>query len=309
MPTKGGLAGRRAFIGLSTGSGRGNRLLLGHLFLIALLTVGTLWVPQVGAALVASSHSTHRASSTETAPATTLEISSFTATPSSIFSGDIVYINLTAHGGTPPYSYWYRGLPPACPTVNNSTLICHPHDSEQYVLEGTLNDSAGNQVNATTNLTVKSGFGPPPLIQSFGANPSPGAVGKISFFVVGAVSESATPTSLLAYAFIGLPQGCATFNQSNLSCVPTAPGKYQVWVRVTDGFAQFSQTYLFFNVTGTVMTNNSGSPGVSTATFEIVVAGVAALVVVMVGVTYVLYWRKRPPPPSPAPEPPGPAQK
>ncbi len=300
VPTKGHLAGRVMFVGRSTRQRPPPRPSLTPLFLAALLLFGTLWFPHAGATAVSSPAS--RGSLARVGAASPLNITSFTASPSTIFAGEAVYINVTAQGGTPPYSYWYRGLPPNCLTANAPSLLCYPSDSEHYLLEGMVNDSVGDRVNATTNLTVTSGFGPPPEIQSFTASPSPGAVGKITFFVVDAVSESATPTSLLGYAFLGLPSGCATFNQTNLTCIPNEPGKYQVWVRVTDGFAQFSQTYLFFNVTGTAMTNPSGGTGVSTTTLEIVVGGAVALVVVIVAATYLLYWRKPGPPTHPTSE-------
>jgi len=259
------------------------------------MTVGALCVLSAAAALVDWSHAPHRPSSSGLGAASSLKITSFAASPSTVLSGDVVYINLTAQGGTPPYSYWYRGLPPNCPSLNNSSLVCYPRDSEHYVLEGTVNDSAGDQANATTNLTVTSGFGPPPQIPSFRAIPSPGAVGKVTYFVVTAVSESATPTALLSYAFIGLPFGCSSFNQTNLTCIPTEPGSYQVWVRVTDGFAQFNQTDVFFNVTGMGSTTSNG-PLFSWTTIEYLVVGlVIAGAVVTVYLLYVRQPPKKPP--------------
>ncbi|MCI4343749.1 MAG: hypothetical protein L3J92_06530, partial [Thermoplasmata archaeon] len=197
---------------------------------------------------------------------TPLEITSFTASPTSILPYQLVFFNLSAQGGTPPYSYSYQDLPPGCTTANVSSLQCHPHSAQHYIIEGTVNDSAQGQVNATANLTITSGFGPPPEIKSFVASPSPASVGRAMYFAVDAISESATPTALLGYAFLGLPPGCATFNQTNLSCVPSEPGKFQVWVRVTDSFAQFNQTYLFLNVTGTGPVTNSGGSSISSMT-------------------------------------------
>jgi hypothetical protein len=234
---------------------------------------------------------------------TPLQITSFTASPTSIFPYELVFLNLTARGGTPPYSYWYRDLPPGCSTANVSSLQCHPHSVQHYVIEGTVNDSVGGQVNDTTNLTIASGFGPPPEIKSFTASPSPGAVGKVTYFAVVAISESASPTSVLAYSFLGLPPGCATFNQTNLSCVPSEPGVFQVWVRVTDGFAQFNQTYLFLNVTGTGPVTNSGGSSISSMTLEAIVGGVVPLVVVVAVVVYLRGRRMSPPkPPVKPPE-------
>jgi hypothetical protein len=261
------------------------------------LAVSTLWLGTSVPRVVASPPSGSGLSLAAARHNASLAITSFVANPPNVFQNARLLLNVTAEGGTPPYSYWYQGLPPGCATQNVSSLVCYPHDIQHYVVEVTVNDSAEDQVDATTNLNVTSGFGPAPWIKQFYAWPSHASVGDLTYLVVNAVSQSGTPTSVLAYAFLGLPLGCGTFNQSNLSCVPSQPGTYQIWVRVTDGYAQFNQTYLFLNVTGKVpstSTSTAGS-GFSTLDKEYVLLGVLAAVVVVGLVVYARFLRKPPP--------------
>ncbi|MCI4373736.1 MAG: hypothetical protein L3K02_08885 [Thermoplasmata archaeon] len=169
------------------------------------------------------------------------------------------------------------------------------------MIEGTVNDSIGNQANATLNLTVTNGFGPPPTILSYAAWPAVGAVGKITYFSVTAKSNNGDPTLFLTYSFLGLPPGCDTFNQTNLTCIPLEPGQYQVWVRVIDSYAGFTQKYMFYNVTGNATSTNSGGSHISTTEVEYIIGGVVAVGLVLGVVTYFRHVRK---PPAKSPSPP-----
>ncbi len=229
------------------------------------------------------------------ANATVLTISSFTATPSTVLILAPLEINTTVQGGVSPFSYWYNHLPPGCVSENVSGFTCYPRDAQHYMIEVTVNDSAGGHANATTNLTVKNGFGLPPEISYFRAWPSPGKVGSITYLNANATSRSGTPTSVLSFAYLGLPLGCATFNQTNLSCIPAEPGTFQIWVRVTDGYAQFSQTSLNLTVTGTASTNGSSPPQVGTT--EILFIGLGIVVfAALVGALFLI--RRRPKSPA-----------
>jgi hypothetical protein len=227
-----------------------------------------------------------------------LTISAFTVAPTAVFDHQPVYLNVTAVGGTPPYSYWYRGLPPDCYTLNNSSLTCHPGASQRYALEATVNDSAGAQANATTNLTVTSGFGLPPSILSFVAVPSPAPAGQIMHFLVNATSRDGTPTSVLSYAFLGLPTGCASFNQTNLSCIPTGGGMFKVWVFVTDGYSLSNDTIIYVTITGgaTPSTPASSNGG---GLLDYIAVGAIVGVVAAAGVVLAVRSRRLATPPPP----------
>jgi hypothetical protein len=228
---------------------------------------------------------------------TPLNITSFEASPSAVLIDAPFYLNTTAEGGAPPYSYWYYNLPPGCRDANTSSLVCYPQNAQHYRVEVTVNDTLGAQASATTNLTVRNGFGLPPLINSFTAWPLPAKVGSIIYLSANATSRSGTPDSVLAYAFLGLPHGCDTFNQSNLSCIPAEPGEFQIWVRVTDGYSQFSQDYLFINVTGTAPSNGStttDTSGLSPTDVAYLIVGVVVLIAA-IGALVIMRRRRMPP--------------
>ena len=223
-----------------------------------------------------------------------LTISSFTASPSEAIQGNPVFLNVTADGGAPPYSYWYQNLPIYCLSMNVSSLPCYPLYVGVFDIRVTVNDTLGGQANASTNLTLTSGIGPPPQIVSFSAWPNPVEVDALMYLTVNAESESATPTSLLAYAFFGLPPGCATFNQTNLSCIPSEPGQYKVWVRVTDSYGEIDQIFIFLNVTGMGAAAEGGSPLTAALVEYSVVVGAG----IVAGAGALLYtrWQRKPPP-------------
>ncbi len=223
-----------------------------------------------------------------------LTIRSFTASPSETVQGNPVFLNVTAEGGAPPYSYWYQNLPIYCLSANVSNLLCYPQYVGAFDIRVTVNDTLRDQANASTNLTLTSGIGPPPQIVSYSAWPNPAKVGALTYLAVNAESKSATPTSLLAYAFFGLPPGCASFNQTNLSCIPSEVGHYKVWVRVTDSYGTTDQIFIFLNVTGSGAATVGGSP--STGALVEYSVGVGAVVVAGVGILLYTRWRRKPPP-------------
>ena len=261
--------------------------------LVTLLAISTLWVGYVGAGFADRPGGSL---ATVIAPenSTPLTIVSFAANPTTIFIFAQVFLNVSAKGGAPPYSYWYRDLPPGCTTNNVSSLTCYPYDARVWTIEATVNDTAGAQVNATTNLTIKNGFGLPPDITSFVAYPPTVATNHITYLNVSATSQSGDPTSRLSYAYFGLPPGCGTFNQTNLSCIPSEPGTYTVTVRVTDSYTQFSQKSLTLTVTGMGPTTNSTGRAGLTTTDEYIIVGVMAVIVVVAVVFFLAYVRKPP---------------
>lgn len=230
-----------------------------------------------------------------------LSITSFTVNGTTFFVEAPVWFNVTAAGGAPPYSYVYVGLPPGCTTQNVSSLSCYPSSAQHYVVQAFVYDTAGNQANATRNFTVSSGFGLEPAILSFHAYPSTLSVNNLTYLNVDAVSRSGTPTSDLAFVFLGLPPGCGTFNQTNLSCIPTQPGEYEIWVRVTDSYSQFNQSYAFINVTGKAATATTNNPPLPPFDVDLIIGSVVALIAIVGVVVYVRYIGRPPTKPASLP--------
>jgi hypothetical protein len=218
-----------------------------------------------------------------------LTITSFLASPSTALKSTPVYLNVTVSGGDPPLGYAYFGLPPGCASHNLSSLLCYPISVENYIVTVVVNDSSGASVNASTPLTVESGYGVAPIINSFLATPATVEVDHETLISVNASSGSSTPSPLLAILFLDLPVGCASFNQSQLECIPSVAGSYQIWTRVTDGFGDFSQKSAFLNVTGAPSGSTKELAG-STESFVIIGVSVAGL---LLGVAIVVGFRRR----------------
>lgn len=249
--------------------------------LLATLLVGpTSSLPAAGAAAPATPVSVVREAGGAIA-SSSLTISSFGADPPTVIKSNPVYFNVSTSGGSPPLTYTYQGLPPGCVSHNVSSLLCYPVSIESYVVTVVVNDSVGASANASTPLSVTSGYGGPPTISAFYADPSSVGIDQKTLLVVNATSGSSTPTVLLTILFLDLPAGCASFNQTPLECIPSVAGHYKIWARVTDGFGDYAQTFAYLNVTGGASTASTSSLGGSLATFAAIGIGLLAAVVVV----------------------------
>lgn len=83
-----------------------------------------------------------------------LVIASFDAAPRTVFTGELILLNLTAEGGARPISYEYQGLPPGCLSQDSPSIRCHPSSTGLFTIKVTVTDSAGSRVSGMTNVTV-----------------------------------------------------------------------------------------------------------------------------------------------------------
>ena len=252
-------------------------ILVAGLFAL-LVPAQSLLGPTVGPRSVAATSSFVSAAST---PATDpLAITSFASSLATMHQGESTYLNVTATGGSPPYTYWYEGLPLGCHSQNFSSIRCYPTEAERFTITAFVNDTAGASVNASLVLAVSTGYGGPPFIHYFYASPSTVSVLAKVLIYANATSNSSTPTQNLKFAYLDLPPGCAGFNQTVLECVPTGAGVFHLYLLVTDGFGAFATARAWLNVTGGNTTSSSG-PALSPAMQEgLAVVGVGLLVVI-----------------------------
>ncbi|MDE1821922.1 MAG: hypothetical protein KGJ23_12160 [Euryarchaeota archaeon] len=155
-----------------------------------------------------------------------LLLNSLTATPDPVDVTGTTWINVSASGGSPSYSYAYAGLPPGCTSRNSASLSCAPSVAGTYSVSVWVNDTVGNSVQGALQLSVD----PLPSIGSFSASPAPGEVSVPANLTV-AVSGGSPP---FRYTYTGLPAGCASSNAFSLPCTPTAPGTFSVGVTAAD---------------------------------------------------------------------------
>lgn len=217
-----------------------------------------------------------------------LAITSFVATPSTDVRGNTVYLNVSVTGGTLPYAYNYSGLPHFCLTQDTPTLSCSPAETRTFSIRVTVVDAAGATANRSTNLTVVSGFAGPPVIQSITLVPTTVATGHLFTITVAATSNSS-----IAYFFADLPQGCTSFNASQLTCVPLVPGTFTIHVLLQDGFGAVSEGVATEVVTGnSLVTATASTPSGPSPLTELVVVVIIVAVAGGVGVVVLRSMRR-----------------
>jgi hypothetical protein len=214
--------------------------------------------------------------------------------------GQSTYLNVTATGGAPPYTYWYYGLPLGCASQNLSSIRCYPIEAERFTITAVVNDTVGASVNATISLAVTNGYGGPPFIHYFYASPAVAPILTKVLIYANATSNSSTPSQNLKFAYLDLPPGCAGFNQTILQCVPTSPGAFHIYLLVTDGFGAFATARAWLNVTGD--NASTASTPVLTKTMQEYL-GIAALGFIVVIAAIFLIPRGRKPRSGPAVQP------
>jgi hypothetical protein len=167
-------------------------------------------------------------------------ITSFVATPSTVLTGNIAYLNVTASGGTGWLSYAFAGLPNGCLTSNVSSLACIPTVIGNYTLRAYANDSTGASANLSTTLDVRGMI----AITALSASPNPVTIDHTTLINVTAVGGTGT----LGYDYVGLPAGCSSTNTVSLACAPSASGTFHVRVFVNDTAGHSSSSAITLTV-------------------------------------------------------------
>jgi hypothetical protein len=200
-----------------------------------------------------------------------LSISSFTASPSTIPYGGTTFLNVTAVGGTPPYTYAYHQLPAGCTSANSKSIACTPAHNGSYIVYVNVTDASG--FNASS---VALFYESPPAyltISSFAVTPSTVSLGT-SINVSAVVIGGTTPYT---YAYSGMPAGCTGSTKSSFICTPTASGSFTLNLTVTDAKEAVVYATASLTVTGPSITSFTVAPSSitqgSSATFTTVVSG------------------------------------
>jgi hypothetical protein len=153
--------------------------------------------------------------------------------------GQAVILTASASGGTGIYTFTWSFLPPGCTSLNGSRIRCLPAAPGGYGVFVTANDTAGF-----------STFGGPASF-SVAADPSVTIRVNRSQIEVGeslnvtAVVQGGSGTMTLSWT--GLPTGCPATNQSQLTCVVSGPGDFNIGASVRDG-PGFSARALYIQV-------------------------------------------------------------
>jgi hypothetical protein len=160
-----------------------------------------------------------------------LVVASFNATPASVAVGERTLLSVTTSGGVLPVGYVYSGLPPGCTSQTVPTLPCTPEATGTFSVSVTATDAAHRTSSTSLTLIVtSSGVAPGPQIDSFGISPDALLLGNSTALFLNA-SGGAGPLSL---AYSGLPAGCASANETPLTCTPTTSGVFTVTFSAVD---------------------------------------------------------------------------
>lgn len=136
--------------------------------------------------------------------------------------GMSLVVSTSVAGGAGPYSFLYEGLPPGCVSVNASSVACLPTQTGFYNLSVTVQDRNNVVSSASTPLEVIFDFG-----VSAPSQDSPGHPFTIAITPYGG-------TAPFVYSYGGLPAGCTSVNEPQLTCTPNATGSYLINVTVQD---------------------------------------------------------------------------
>jgi hypothetical protein len=88
----------------------------------------------------------------------TLKVSTFTATPGSVNTGNpaTLAVVVASGSGTQPYAYRYSGLPGGCVSSDVASLSCTPTATGSFKVQVTVTDAVGGAVFAVTDFNVTS---------------------------------------------------------------------------------------------------------------------------------------------------------
>jgi DNA-binding beta-propeller fold protein YncE len=157
-----------------------------------------------------------------------LAVGAPSANRSSVDALQAVEFSALASGGSGSYNYSWTGMPAGCWGLATPTPTCIPGSAGTYGPEVAVVDSDGSRVNSSGGawFTVYTD----PVVGAVGINPPNVEVGQsvmLDMVVAGGAGGD-------HYHWAGLPPGCASASASQLSCVPSRAGVFEVSVDVTD---------------------------------------------------------------------------
>jgi hypothetical protein len=153
-----------------------------------------------------------------------------TANASGADAGQYRTFSTSVQFGISPYRYNWSGLPLRnCTNATTSAVSCELTSSGPLSVAVAVQDATGIEVSSDALSFLVS----PTLellgLDAFNDTGAGGVGGPVTFEV--SVEGGAPP---LEYGWQGLPGPCGSTTQAAVVCAPSAPGSYEITVRVTD---------------------------------------------------------------------------
>jgi large repetitive protein len=199
------------------------------------------------------------------------------STPTATDVGATVTFSAVSSGGVSPTFAWEFGDG----TSGSGTGPTHVYAAEgTYTAKVWANDTLGVSVEATTTVTVVAD----PTLVGFSVAPASVTTGASIVFSA-SVSGGTGPFS---FVYSGLPAGCATVNQSSLTCSPSATGTYTVHLALTDAVGKTANASVTLSVTSPSSSTFLGLPAT-----EGYLLLAAAIVIIAALILWVVIRRRR----------------
>ena len=198
-------------------------------------------------------------------PATT-GIRAEVSTPS-VETGETLLILVGVAGGTGVYHYHWNGLPTGCLSADSGAITCEPNGTGAFDLQVNVTDTAGDRGSSpVVAMNVLQG----PIISAFHATPAQISLGSLTTFSI----EARGGFGELTYAYVGLPAGCSSLNESVVACTPTSAGTYSVVAEIHDSIGVTAISTTSLTVTPAIPPPGPSAPSL-TLELEFLGAGAA----------------------------------
>ena len=155
-----------------------------------------------------------------------LVLSSFTASPGTVNTGQSINFTVATTGGAAPLNFSYEGLPAGCVSIDLPHLLCTPSSAGYFNVTAFVGDAGGVLLHARVMIHVLSVF----FLKDFIAHPSVLDLGQTTTLY----ANVSYGTPAYTYNYSGLPSGCPSVNASMVNCTPTVTGNFTVQVNVSD---------------------------------------------------------------------------
>ncbi|MCI4331593.1 MAG: hypothetical protein L3K19_07090 [Thermoplasmata archaeon] len=154
-------------------------------------------------------------------------VKSLNFTPPVTDLGLSVNVSTLGASGKGPLTFTYHGLPRGCPSLNVSRLTCRLANWGNFTVTVVVGDVRHGEASVSQTLRVHDAL----ALAPFTVSPST-TVDRLETIHFTSAPQGGTPPVVFSYG--GLPPGCNSVDQPNLTCAPTGTGVFNVTLNESD---------------------------------------------------------------------------